>query len=1065
MPATTTGGQHDDVTAPCGKDKGRGKMFLKPEQQLERCKRVLRQRVNPHIHPVIAHLDVEAFDIPGEPMPTREFFDKLHRGEIPFKPFTLGSEWGTTWGTVWFRLSGKVPTGHTPGRPLELMIDLGWYPHSCGGHIEGLVYREDGTAIKAVHPLNHWVPFMDEQGNAQVPIAEDGGFTVYLEAACNPLLLGVPPFIETELGDHATGKPDEPYVFKSADLTEFDQRFEDYSVDLDVVSQLMEYADKQSPRYWQLAKALQRSINSFDEQHLDSVEQAREQLAGVLTKHANASAMNVSAIGHAHIDSAWLWPVRETRRKVARTVSNALALMDADPDFKYAMSSAQQYAWLEEDHPDIFARMKRRIAEGRFIPVGGMWVEADGMLPAGESLIRQISYGRRYFKEHLGVEPKGIWLPDSFGYTGAWPQIARRAGYEWFLTQKISWNDTTKFPHHSFMWEGIDGSRIFTHFPPADTYAAWCKVQELDYAEKNFQDKDLADRSILLFGFGDGGGGPTRDMMEHLHRYEDLEGVSRVSIETPNEFFDKAYEQIEENAGAEMPVYKGELYLELHRGTLTAQQDMKRGCRTEESLLRTVEYLGAAATLADPSYVYPREEMDRIWKTLLLNQFHDVLPGSSIAWVHREAREDYRRDIQRLREIAEQICAVLRAADPETDLLPEARISQYRSDGASWQVRPVAPQDESLPVLVERLDDGRVNMANGVLSAVIEPDGTISSLIDETRNRELVPEGTRLGRYELLKDEPAVWDAWEIERESLLMAEGLKGAIADVANDHGAAVVTVHVTEGDTVIDTTITLRPGAKQLDFHTSVDWHAKERFLKVDVPLAVSADRAVYDCQYGLVTRPIVKNSASDEAKFESSTNRFAILRESGYAVAVINGSVYGSDAAPIAGDAGRGIGAGTMFRLSLVSAPTFPDPRTDLGAHEYDWSVVADATAERTVDAAFELNAPIIHDAPAIEPLVSLDVNDGMAVIDWVKLADDGSGDLVVRVYEAAGGHAEAALRVSTALRGAAVREVNVLEGDDIAADLPTALKDDGDGKAEGAKLALGPFQLSTLRISR
>ena len=273
-----------------------------------------------------------------------------------------------------------------------------------------------------------WVPFMDAEGNAQVPVAEDGSFTLYLEAASNPLLLGVPPFIETELGDHATGKPDEPYVFKSADLAEFDERYENYSVDLDVVSSLMEFADKQSPRYWQLAKALQRSLNAYDERNPESVEAARAALAGVLAKPANASAMNVSAIGHAHIDSAWLWPVRETRRKVARTVSNALALMDADPDFKYAMSSAQQYAWLEEDHPDIFKRMKRRIEEGRFIPVGGMWVEADGMLPAGESLIRQIAYGRKYFKEHLGVEPKGVWLPDSFGYTGAWPQIARRAG-------------------------------------------------------------------------------------------------------------------------------------------------------------------------------------------------------------------------------------------------------------------------------------------------------------------------------------------------------------------------------------------------------------------------------------------------------------------------------------------------------------------------------------------------------------------------------------------------------------------------------------------------------------
>ena len=274
-------------------------MFLKPEQQLERCKRIVRQRVDPHIHPSIAQLAVESFDIPGEPMPTDEFFEKLNRGDIDFKPFTLGGEWGTTWGTVWFRLTGTVPAGYPKGKPLELILDLGWYPHSCGGHIEGLVYRADGTAIKAVHPLNYWVPFMDAEGNAQVPVAEDGSFTLYLEAASNPLLLGVPPFIETELGDHA-GKPDEPYVFKSADLTEFDARYENYSVDLDVVSSLMEFADKQSPRYWQLAKALQRSLNAYDERNPESVEAARAALAGVLAKPANASAMNVSAIGHAH---------------------------------------------------------------------------------------------------------------------------------------------------------------------------------------------------------------------------------------------------------------------------------------------------------------------------------------------------------------------------------------------------------------------------------------------------------------------------------------------------------------------------------------------------------------------------------------------------------------------------------------------------------------------------------------------------------------------------------------------------------------------------------------------
>ena len=1039
-------------------------MFLKIDQQLERCRRVIRQRVRPRIHPVLRHLDVEAFDIPGEPMPTDEFFARLGRGEIPFEPFAMGSQWGTTWGTTWFKLSGQVPEGKPDGRPLELWIDLGWYDHSCGGHIEGLVYRADGTAIKAVHPLNHWVPLIAADGAAQVELDVEGRFTVYLEAASNPLLLGVPPFIETELGDHATGRPDEPYTFRAADLTEYDERFEHYWTDLDVVDTVMAEIDKDSPRYWQLAKALQRSLNLFDEQDPDSVEQARAALSDVLAKPANASAMDISAIGHAHIDSAWLWPVRETRRKVARTVANALALMDDDPEFKYAMSSAQQYAWLEQDHPDIFARMKERIAEGRFIPVGGMWVESDGMLPTGESLIRQISYGRRYFKEHLGVEPTGIWLPDSFGYTGSWPQIARRAGYDWFLTQKISWGDTTKYPHHSFLWEGIDGTRIFTHFPPTDTYAAWMTAKELAYGERNFRDKDLSDKALMLFGFGDGGGGPTREMMEHIHRFHDLEGVSRVTIEPPDTFFREAREQMEANAGEEMPVFKGELYLELHRGTLTSQQDMKRGCRQEESLLRTVEYLGAAASIADAGYAYPTAEMDRIWTTLLLNQFHDILPGSGISWVHREAREDYRRDLKRLAEIAEEACAVLRRSNPDADLLHEAVISQYRADGPAWT--PAArTSGDGVAVRMDRTERG-VTLANGLLTVVVDADGTIRSIRDERRHRELVPAGPRLGAYELLKDEPSVYDAWEIERDALLMHKTIEGGrIMSADCDGDQAVVTVRTEFGASAIDTAITLERGSNAVGFHCTVDWHERERFLKVDLPVALTALDAQYDSQYGLVRRPIAKSTASEEAKFESCTNRFVRIAEPDYALAVVNGSIYGCDVHPIGGDAVQGRGQGTMVRLSLLSAPVYPDPRTDLGRHEFDWSLVADATIERTLEAAAALNAPTLTDMPAIAPLANLETVSGTAVIDWIKLADDGSGDLIVRLYEAAGGHAEAVLHVADALADATVHETDVLEHDDLADDLPVCLPGRGTYAAEGATISLNPFQLATLRIAR
>ena len=1040
-------------------------MFLLPNQQLERCDRVMQQRVKPHIHTTLAACTLRSFHNPGEPVPSSEFLAKVRNGQVPFEPFRVPGVWGTTWGTTWFEVNGHIDMAAVKGRKVELMVDLGWLDHRGPGfQSEGLVYRADGTAIKSANPRNHWIPLVYEDGSSTVELDEHGDFTVYIEAAANPFVEGPTPFSPTELGEEATGTCDFPYTLSRMDVTIFNEDVFAYYMDLETVSSLIRELKDDDPRYWQLAKALQRSLNIYDERDLETVSAARAALAGVLAEPAASSAIKHIAIGHAHIDSAWLWPVRETRRKVARTVSNALALMDADPDFKYAMSSAQQYAWLEEDHPDIFKRMKRRIEEGRFIPVGGMWVEADGMLPAGESLIRQIAYGRKYFKEHLGVEPKGVWLPDSFGYTGAWPQIARRAGYEWFLTQKISWNDTTKFPHHSFMWEGIDGSRIFTHFPPADTYAAWCKIQELDYAEKNFQDKDLSDRSLLLFGFGDGGGGPTRNMMEHLHRYENLEGVSKVTIESPNDFFDKAHRQIEKNAGEEMPVWKGELYLELHRGTLTSQQDMKRGCRQEESLLRTVEYLGAAAVLSDPEYVYPREELDRIWKTLLLNQFHDILPGSAIAWVHREAREDYRRDLKRLAEIAQDMCAVLRKANPQADLLAEARISQFRNDGASWHANRINEPTDALSVLTQTLDNGRVLLANGVLSVTIEADGTISSLLDEEHGRELVPAGTRLGQYELLRDEPAVWDAWEIERESLLMANAMTGSIESVDTENGAARVRVRTADDDTVITTTITLRPGSHTLDFHADIDWHERERFLKVALPLGIVADQATYDCQYGLVRRPIVKNTASDEAKYESSTNRFAIIGDAGYAAAVINGSVYGSDASPIAGNAAEGCDSGTMFRLSLLSAPTFPDPRTDIGSHEFDWSVVTDATVDRALGAAGVLNSPVLHDVPDITPLASIESVNGTVVLDWMKLADDGSGDLIIRAYEAAGGQADATLHVCPALAGASVHETNVLEGDDLATDLPVALQD-GRQNAEGATLHFGPFQLATLRITR
>lgn len=1050
-------------------------MFLLPNQQLERCDRVMQQRVKPHIHTTLAACTLRSFHNPGEPVPSSEFLAKVRNGQVSFEPFRVPGVWGTTWGTTWFEVNGHIDMAAVKGRKVELMVDLGWLDHRGPGfQSEGLVYRADGTAIKSANPCNHWIPLVYADGSSTVELDEHGDFTVYIEAAANPFVEGPTPFSPTELGEEATGTCDFPYTLSRMDVTIFNEDVFAYYMDLETVSSLIRELKDDDPRYWQLAKALQRSMNLYDERDLETVAAARAELAGVLAEPAASSAIKHIAIGHAHIDSAWLWPVRETRRKVARTVSNVLALMDEDSDFTYAMSSAQQYEWLEDEHPDLFERMKARIAEGRFIPVGGMWVESDNMIPSGESLVRQITFGRRYFKEHLGVDPRGIWLPDSFGYTGSWPQIARRAGFDWFLTQKISWNDTTKFPHHSFMWEGIDGTRILTHFPPSDTYCSWMSMHELMYSQSNFLDKDLSRNAILLYGFGDGGGGPTREMTARIRRDHDLAGAPKIEFGTPDQLFDRVRKDIVDDAQGETPVFKGELYLELHRATLTAQQDMKRGCRQEESMLRVAEYLCAVASIKNPDYVYPREELDRIWKTLLLNQFHDILPGSAIAWVHRQARAEYERDIARLDGIILDAGRAIAAVNHDAAIIADAMIVPYsRRAEDAWVVRPASALAEDGATTGARVavghDGDALVLDNGRLHVRIEADGTVSSLVDQRNGRELVPAGTRLGRYEMLKDEPSHWDAWDVQRDAFLTASPLAEASIESLDETGCGGVVVHAVARSEGVDirTSITLNPGSATMDFAADVDWHAVEKFLKVDMPISVQAMNAQYECQYGLVERPIAKNTRGDEAKFESCTHRFVRIADAGYAAAVVNASTYGSDVSPIHAAAAHGAGRGTMVRLSLLSAPLYPDPRTDQGRHSFAWSLVADADMDAVLAEAARLNGPVIGELPSVDPLVRLDDVTGGAVMDWVKLADDGSDDLIVRVYEAAGGDASATLRLDAALMGSdtSVREVNIMESAELDAELPRALAGDEPVPADGAVIALAPFQLATLRIRR
>ncbi|HSP19383.1 MAG TPA: hypothetical protein VLQ79_07715, partial [Myxococcaceae bacterium] len=517
-----------------------------------RIQRSYSQRVLPARHTRHVPCTVEAWEAPGEPVPFAEAVDQT------FAPLAPGAAWGNPWGTTWLRISGEVPADWPGDTRRELLVDLGWVGGNPGFQSEGLCFTPEGTVIKALEPRNDWVP---------VTAAPGERFTVLVEAASNPDVGGQWTHEPTPMGDPATAPREPLYRFAGAHLAVLDEDVFALERDMWVLLGVLRELPATSPRRAGVLRALERAVDVIDPDAVGSTaKQARGELAGVLSSPAAATSHRVVAVGHAHIDSAWLWPVRETQRKVARTFSNVLDLMDRYPDLVFAASSAQQYAWLRDAYPAVFARLKERVTEGRFVPVGGMWVESDTNMPGSEAMARQLVLGKRFFLEELGVETDEVWLPDSFGYSAGLPQVVAASGSHSFLTQKISWNETNVMPHHTFLWEGHDGTRVFTHFPPVDTYNGELTGEELARAERQHAERGFSDLSLVPFGYGDGGGGPTREMIETARRKADLEGSPRVSIERPDAFFARAAAELPEPA-----VWSGELYREFHRGTYTSQ--------------------------------------------------------------------------------------------------------------------------------------------------------------------------------------------------------------------------------------------------------------------------------------------------------------------------------------------------------------------------------------------------------------------------------------------------------------------------------------------------------------
>jgi alpha-mannosidase len=1020
--------------------------------------RELNERILPAETRLRMELPVTAWHAPGEPVSLTEAAAAVH------EPVAAGTPWGPPWGTTWFRIDAELPEELPPGRA-ELLVELG-YGAMPGFSAEGTLWV-DGVVVAGLHPRR--------RGVSLDLVTRKGRIRADVEAAANPDFTA--GFSPSPMGSRSTAGDTPQYVFGGAYLVVLDDEVHDLVLDIRALDGVMRTLPVEHPRRKRLQHLFQRAYDRLDLDHVGATAAAaRAELAPGLALGSAPGTHRISAIGHAHLDTAWLWPLRETRRKAARTFANAVDLMSERPDYRFACSQAVQYSWIEADHPELFERVRRAVADGQWVPVGGMWVEADMNLPSGESLVRQLVHGQRFFEQRFGRRCEEVWIPDVFGYPGSLPQIYLGAGCRRFVTQKLSWNKQNQLPHHSFWWEGIDGSRVMAHFPPVDTYNAEIAPNELAHAVRSFRDHYWSDHSLMPFGYGNGGGGPTREMLDRVDRLGDLAEMPRVVIESPSEFF----EHVEaEAATSPVPVWRGELYFETHRGTLTSQARTKVANRRCEGALRAAELW--LATAEDDTHA---AELDELWKTLLLHQFHDVLPGSSIGWVYEDAQADLRRVLTEADDLAMSAVGglgdgllVANAATQDRDEIiavdPDLLEAAGLPSGGSVQVgtQMLASSEVAMRVRVPGLGVARLeplevpepvtasmgHLSNGLVEIHFDHRGEMVSLRDCVRNRELIPQGCAGAQLVLAADHPVEFDAWDLEQWTGRLAAPMPLADTIGLVDTGPLVGGVRTAwqfGRGSILTRDVVLRAGSPRVDVRVSVEWRESERYLALDLPLAVHAETAACEIQFGLQRRPTHTNTSWDDAKFEICAHRYVDLSEGDAGVAVLNDGRYGHSLHP-GPDTPPG---STRVRVSLLRAPRFPDPEADHGLHQVTISLLPHGSGLHDVLAEAEaLNTPLLvvpgcgaGDPPA--PLVR--VGDPRVQVAAVKLADDGSGDLVVRLWEATGSHVDTTIEVDGHRREA--RRCNLLEEPEEG--LAAIAVEHG-----GLSLMLVPFELVTLRL--
>ncbi|KAG2746357.1 glycoside hydrolase family 38 protein [Suillus brevipes Sb2] len=1048
------------------------------------------------------HVDLQVWSAPGLTKPS---FHEAMKQE--FKPAKKGDSFGPSWTNHWWKVTLKIPSYWQQYERVQFEFDPG-----C----EAMIFSTDGVPLQGItggyggdRRVEYIIPSQ---------AVRDGQYAVVIESSCNGMF-GVP------WNGDIIAPPDMNRYFElaSADLVVPNQDAWHLMWDFTTLREIVDTVPGNTALQNKALVTANKIMNAFTSGDPENVKRLRGIAEDVFGKDWYAKGdkiynegpkkVQVVGISYCHIDTAWLWPYSVTQQKTARSWSTQIDLMERYPEHRFACSQAQQFKWLEEQYPTLFERIKKKVASGQFHLIGGSWVENDGNMPSGEALVRQFLYGQRYFESRFGKRCETAWLPDSFGLTAAYPQLIRDAGMKYFFTQKLSWYERNVFPHSTFNWVGIDGSQVLCHMTPVDTYTAQATVGDVNKGITNHKNLESDATALLVFGNGDGGGGALPKMLENLRRirattneHRELPSVSMGS--SVEEFFADIEEASKE--GKMLPVWKGELYLEFHRGTYTSHGSIKKGNRKCEILLRDVERVATLTSLLKPkghSYVYPKRAIDECWEKVLLNQF---LPGSAIGMVYDDADKLYAEVREVCTGLLEDAFSVLLPrsspllsnSTSETlvafnatsfarhDVIKvplsrnatrmKAQVIQTSADGKHGYAlmhsvgnkvasQPVGMFSVCMPASVFTNGTDHFVLRNANVQLTIS-EGRISSLIDVRLGRELIPKGSS-GGLVIFEDRPNYWDAWDVEIHHLETSTPLSfSQVRVIAEGPLRAAVQTQVKFGNSTIDVTIsldaitaTMKGNSRSFfNFDAVVDWHERHKFLKFELPLNINNTYATYESQFGFVQRPTHKNTTLDAAKFEVCGHKFADLSEYGYGVAFLSESKYGFAC------------EGNVLRISLLRAATAPDAEQDQGRHEFSWAVMPHVGSFLESDvpmAAFIYNSPLhgqlgfSDNAGHIVPPLPFWLEGAPNIfLETIKRGEDdfqpnASGTTVIlRMYEAFGGHGSVKLHVGEHVPVKRAYVTNILE--DIKGELGLVSTT---GAHSTLKLEFRGFEVKTVKL--